>query len=151
MNIKFLTKQMRKSCRLPMAFFVILFLFFTLQSKASHFRYGNISWTRSNTTPTSVTFKVSQAWRSTYYFASASAPTVGSVINGGVLNFGDGGTATINLVITSINVADDWFYGEFTVAHSFPSSSTDYSANFSSSARIGTLQNNGKSNFQYLL
>ena len=72
---------------------------------------------------------------------------MGSVINGGTLNFGDGGTATINLVITSVNVAEDLFYGEFTATHTFPTSSADYTANFSSSARIGTLQNNANGAF----
>ncbi|MCX6210004.1 MAG: hypothetical protein NTZ59_11065, partial [Bacteroidetes bacterium] len=132
---------------MPLLLLSLFIVIFSLKSNASHFRYGNISWTRSNTTPTQVTFKVSQAWRSTFYFASASAPTVGSVINGGTLNFGDGGTATINLVITSVNVADDWFYGEFTVTRNFASSTTDYTANFSSSARVGTLQNNANGAF----
>ncbi len=123
------------------------FLFCVQAVFASHFRYGNISWTRSNATPTQVTFKVSQAWRSTFYFSTASSPTVGSVINGGTLNFGDGGTATINLVITSVNVAEDWFYGEFTVNRNYTSSTTDYTANFSNSARIGSLQNNANGAF----
>ena len=147
-NLLLFSKRLfRKAINLPLLLLSFFIVIFSLKSNASHFRYGNISWTRSNTTPTSVTFKVSQAWRSTFYFATASAPTVGSVINGGTLNFGDGGTATINLVITSINVADDWFYGEFTVTHTFPSSSSDYTANFSSSARVSTLQNNGNGAF----
>ncbi|CAN0486560.1 unnamed protein product, partial [Discosporangium mesarthrocarpum] len=37
--------------------------FAAVEAHASHFRYGTMSWTRSQTNPLEVTFSVTEAWR----------------------------------------------------------------------------------------
>lgn len=142
-NIK--TKKIN-SAWFSKGFFLLVLLFVVKLTFASHFRYGNISWTRSNSSPNQVTFKVSQAWRITFFYSST--PAVGSVVNTGSLVFGDGANSNINLVLTTVNATDDWMYGEYTVTHTFPSSVTDYTTYFSNCCRIGSLQNNANGNFE---
>lgn len=112
-------------------------------AEASHFRYGNITWERVTGNPYQIRFRVTQSWRRSYY----GTPNVGSVINGGVLQTG-AGNVSISLTVTSVNLAEDWFYGEFTYVKTYPSYAATYNALFSSNARIGSpLQNNANRPF----
>ena len=126
-------------------FFVFMVLFAT--ANATHFRYGNISWTRDVTNPNKVTFKVSQAWRTSYFY-SGTVPSVGAQISSQtVLDFGDGKTSNITLTLSSVNTADDWMYGDYTVTHTYANYTSNYTASFSNCCRISTLQNNHDLNF----
>ncbi|TCJ14349.1 HYR domain-containing protein [Flaviaesturariibacter flavus] len=119
--------------------FTFLFLFAALAAEASHFRYGNISWRWVS--GRTIEFKVSQAYRRSYTTTFTNA-VVGSTVSGiGSLNFGDNSAGTINLVVSSVNVAEDWIYGEATLTHTYATDAT-FTAFFSGSARLSNLQNN---------
>ncbi|MGI4872251.1 MAG: HYR domain-containing protein [Janthinobacterium lividum] len=110
---------------------------------ASHFRYGSITWRTVTTDATkrTVQIKVSESFRKSYINFSPSL-TVGSVVSAAdVLYFGDGTNTNINLTVTSVDVAADNFYGEFTVTHTYASVAA-YKAYINNSARLGTLVNN---------
>ncbi|GAB4094175.1 HYR domain-containing protein [Flaviaesturariibacter terrae] len=130
-------RRLLQRSRLLVLTFVLLFVAFA--AEASHFRYGNISW--SLVSGRTVQFKVSQAYRRSFSTAYTNA-IVGSVINVGTLQYSDASTAsTINLVITSINPAEDWIYGEVTITKTFTTDGVK-TAFFSSSARLSSLKNN---------
>ncbi len=125
----------------------LLFLVLFVSANATHFRYGNISWTRDVTNPKKVTFKVSQAWRTSYFY-SGTTPSVGAQMSSQtVLDFGDGNTSNITLTLSSVNTTDDWMYGDYTVTHTYTNYTSDYTASFSNCCRISTLQNNHDLNF----
>ncbi|RYZ29936.1 MAG: CHRD domain-containing protein [Chitinophagaceae bacterium] len=110
---------------------------------ASHFRYGSISWT--NASGNTVVFKISQAWRGD---AFGPFPSVGSTVNTGEpFAFGDGGSVSIVLTVTSVNNSENWFYGEMTVSHTYAAPGT-YTASNASCCRISNLINNGDGNFR---
>jgi hypothetical protein len=123
---------------------VLLFLLVTFlpnESKATHFRYGNISWTWNN--GKTVTFHVTQSWRRTYF---PGPPNLGSVISATSMDFGDGQSAPINLTVTAVNTTEDWVYGEATMTHTYANNGT-FTASFTSCCRISTLQNNHDQTF----
>ncbi|GAA4034497.1 hypothetical protein GCM10022409_18610 [Hymenobacter glaciei] len=114
-------------------------------AQASHFRYGSLTWQTVSTNAagqTTVKFKVTQAFRED--FPWAVPPVVGGTEYTGPLDFGDGNSAPINLVITSINFSDISFFGEAEITHTYAAApaGTKYTALYTSNARIGTLQNN---------
>ncbi len=126
--------------------FVLTFIalsFYSFESKASHFRYGNITWT--HVSGRTVTFHVTQAWRRTFY---PGPPNVGNIVTTGTLEFGDATSAVINLTVTSVNVAEDWFFGEATITKTYGGAGTSFIAFWASNARISTLQNNANANFR---
>jgi hypothetical protein len=107
---------------------------------ATHFRYGNLTWRTVTTDATkrTIEFKVSQAWRASYF----GSPAVGAVVTAAdVLDFGDGTTSSVDLVVTSVDAAADNFYGEAIIEHTYPAS-TDYTASFTSCCRLSNLSNN---------
>ncbi|MBU6119472.1 HYR domain-containing protein [Hymenobacter siberiensis] len=110
-------------------------------ARASHFRYGNITWRTVTTDATgrTVQLKVSESFRRSFFSGNIVVGSVVSVADN--LYFGDGGVTSINLTVTSVDVAADNFYGEFTVTHTYPAA-INYTAYFSSSARLSTLFNN---------
>lgn len=112
---------------------------------ASHFRYGNITWERVVGNPYQIRFKVSQAWRRSFF---GGAPGVGSTVNGGTLNTGVS-NQTIALLVTSVNTTEDWLYGEFTYVQTYPSTTATYTAQFGNCCRISppALMNNADGNF----
>lgn len=110
--------------------------------QASHFRYGNITWERVAGNPYQIRFRVTQAWRRSFY----GSPGVGATINTGSFNTG-AGTVPINLTVTSVNVAEDWFYGEYTYVKTYASTTATYTASFNGCCRISSLSNNANGNF----
>ncbi len=108
---------------------------------ATHFRYGNISWT--NVSGNTVVFKIQQSWRASYPWGQPIA--VGNTINisgSAPFNFGDGSPlVSIILTITSVNGPEDWFYGEATIVKTYASPGVR-TAFWQSGDRISTLQNN---------
>jgi hypothetical protein len=117
-----------------LVFLVVGMLSLTFDAGATHFRYGNISWTVG--TNDTIIFQVSQSWRRTFF----GAPTVGNFINTGTFNFGDGGSQSLDIEVTSVNVTDDWFNGIATLKHKYVNNGT-YTANWQLCCRISSLLN----------
>lgn len=122
--------------------FATAVLLSTFSLSASHFRYGSITWSKVTGSTNQVKFVTTQSWRTSAFFGTQ--PAIGSIVNTGPMSFGDGGTANIALVVTSVNPAEDWFEGQYTVNHTYPAPSgsavVNYTANFSSCCRISTLK-----------
>ena len=127
-------------------FLLIFMLLLSFEGHATHYRYGNISWSRVNSTTRTVTVTVTQAWRRSFY----GAINVGSIVNTGTLNFGDSTTGAINLTVTSVNLAEDWFYGTCTLTKTYAGTGTSFTVSYSGNARISTLQNNADGIFSSL-
>ncbi|RYE23737.1 MAG: HYR domain-containing protein [Sphingobacteriales bacterium] len=106
---------------------------------ASHYRYGNISWNRTDDVTRTVTIKVTQAYKLDYF----GPVSVGSTVNVGSLNYGDATSVAMNMLVTSINTADNYFIGTFSTTKTFSGTQTDYLAFFASNARFSSLMNNG--------
>ncbi|HNP22572.1 MAG TPA: T9SS type A sorting domain-containing protein [Panacibacter sp.] len=140
----------RKACRLKkikrLTLIFILLLFSAVSVWASHFRYGNVQW--QNTDGNTVVFKIQQAWRWSYF----GNPGIGTVVDivagdGDVpFDFGDGELQNIQITVTSINAAEDWFFGEITMTHTYAAPG-NYTASFIGCCRISTLQNNADEYF----
>jgi hypothetical protein len=113
---------------------LILLFAMPLVLLASHFRYGNISWRWVSAR--TIEFKVSQAWRYSYF-----NPSLGATVTTDVLYFGDGSAANVNLKVTAVNIAEDWFYGEATITKTY-SANGNFTAYFTNCCKISTLQNN---------
>ena len=109
------------------------------EATATHFRYGNITWERVAGQPYQIRFRVTQAWRRS--FPSWGSPNVGATINTGTINTGSG-TQNILLNVTSVNIAEDWFYGEYTFIKTYPSVAATYTASFNICCRVSNLSNN---------
>ena len=109
-------------------------------ARASHFRYGSLTWRTVATDPSNrtVEFKVSQAWRRSF---GATSLTVGSTVVTDQLEFGDGTNSTVNLTVTSVDVVGDSFYGEATIAHTYAAVG-DFRAYYTNCCRLSTLTNN---------
>lgn len=134
----------RPSFRKTLALLFSVFCF-PLLMYASHFRYGSISWI--NSSGNTVVFKISEAWRGD---AFGAFPSVGQVINiggDGIFNYGDGTTGQIILTVTSVNLSENWFYGEATLTKTYAAPGT-YTAFSATCCRIGGLQNNSGGNFR---
>lgn len=129
--------------------FAVMFAF-SFTAGATHYRYGNISWERvSGGSGYVVQFKASIAWRKSFNGTWQNA-TVGSVVSAGIpfrpVSPSSGPYYYPNMTVTSVNVAEDWLYGEFTWTFDYGSPGT-YFAGWSSGARIGSLVNNANRNF----
>ncbi|MCB9251665.1 MAG: putative Ig domain-containing protein [Flavobacteriales bacterium] len=124
-------------------FFILLFiglLFFNpLDTMASHYRYGQISWQKINNSTNQVEFTITQGWRMSAFFSGTPALGTNTTATSSLV-FGDGSTnAAIILKVTSVNAAEDWFVGEMKITHTY-STNGNFTAYFSSCCRIGTLQ-----------
>lgn len=115
-----------------------------MDANASHFRYGNIIWSRPDASSRVVTFVVTNSYR----LSSFAGVAVGSTINtGSILQFGDGGNGAIDLQVTSVNSAEDYFIGTYTVTHTYAIGTDNFTASYSGCCRLSTLQNNHDGNF----
>jgi hypothetical protein len=144
---------------------------------ATHFRYGNYSWT--STGPTTAEFSVANAYRRsanpcidvttsavTTCSGSDALPLPGDVIQedtgGTIFNFGDGTTVggpsgPLLYEVTSVDVANDWLFGLALDPTSLPAKDTtishtypasgDYTASTSSCCRLSTLVNAPDGNY----
>lgn len=114
---------------------------FSTEAFATHYRYGSISWVPG--TGNNITFTVRQGWRHTAF----GSPAVGTTVNTGTFYYGDGGSTSIQLLVTSVNAGEDWFFGEFVVTRNYATTGT-YTAYFNDCCRISTLQNNADGSFR---
>ncbi len=111
---------------------------------ATHYRYGNISWTRPNNSSRAVTFTVTMSFRKSFY----ATANLGATVNSGYsLEFGDGTSTPINLLVTSVNTTEDWFFGTFTTTRTYGGAGTVFTAGYSNCCRLSTLKNNNDGNF----
>ncbi len=117
-----------------LALLALVFTFSLSEALATHFRYGSMTWT--NVSGNTVQFQINQAYRRSFF----GAPVVGSVVNVGSVNFGDGTFANLNLTVTSVNLVEDWFFGTATLVKTYPGVGP-YSASFESCCRLSTLAN----------
>ncbi|WP_198666921.1 HYR domain-containing protein [Taibaiella helva] len=114
-----------------------------IRAEASHFRYGNITWSRPDAASRTVTFTLTQSYR----MSNWTGVSVGSTISDGVfLSFGDNNSEQVSLKVNSVNVAEDYFIGTFTTTHTY-SSSGNFEVSYSNCCRLSTLQNNANGNF----
>src|SRR5258706_1965156 len=155
-NQTFATRVMKSLVKI---FLVILFMNISINADATHFRYGNLTWSRVS--GNTIRFKLTESWRrgypwNGYLSTNPLNPNPGQIINFNgnfPLNFGDGTFVNVILTVTSISAADDWIFGEFIVDHTFATTGSflafmEGSARLSSPANLGLLQNNGDLSFR---
>ena len=119
--------------KLKNALLAFFFFAFTSAAMASHYRHGTISWrvVSGNT----IEFKISQAW------ANYGNWSIGQTGYGDTFYFGDGQSKSFSVVITAVNTAENWYYGETTFTHTYANIG-NFNAYFSSCCKIGQLSNN---------
>lgn len=104
------------------------------QVEATHFRYGSISWRQVS--GLTYEFKVTQGWRRSAF----GGANVGSTVNVGSLQYTTGSPSPVNLVVSAVNIPEDWFFGEAIILKTFTSAG-DVDAFFTTCCRISTLEN----------
>ncbi|MRG94857.1 MopE-related protein [Polyangium spumosum] len=113
---------------------------FAQRAEATHFRYGNITWTvpNPNEEPRTVAFEVTVAWRSDY-------------IDSTILNFGDGSTnpSTQGTFLgTGFDTGgNEYSFYRYRVLHTYATAG-QYTAFFTSCCRISELINAGDDTFR---
>ena len=124
---------MSKRIHLLAALAALSVLLFAGQAEATHFRYGNITYTRLDpvNAPRTVRFEVTMAWRAGFIGNSA-------------LDFGDG---IINPVNTGVEIGSGvdasgllYKFFRYAVTHTYPNTmQTQYTASFTSCCRLSNL------------
>jgi len=135
-------------------------------ASASHFRYGQITWTQAGGNTVDVT--VQQAWRRSFFPCFDISTELGTACTGvdgraaigdvvgvtGFLDWGDlSSTTPLYITVTSIDPVNDWLFGvaldpaffpveKTTLSHTY-SSAGDYTASFESCCRIHTVSTSG--------
>jgi hypothetical protein len=152
MNQIYLTRVRAYSHSRKIKSFLLMLLFASVaflipkDANASHYRYGNIRWTRVNSSTRTVTITVTTAWRTSFF----SGITIGNPVSPSPINldFGDGsGLTPVTLIVTSINGPDDWFECIGSINHTYAGTGTNFLVNYSSNARLSTLLNNANGTF----
>lgn len=117
-----------------MAVSAAILTFAVVEAQATHFRYGTMSWTRSQANPLQVTFSVTEAWRATF----VDSLNFSTVQSGGV-SFN---TATNRSTVGTFTDAAGEQYSVFntTITQTFASAGV-FNVNAGSCCRISTLQN----------
>ncbi|CAH1001680.1 hypothetical protein LEM8419_02586 [Neolewinella maritima] len=119
-----------------MRFLLFALLCFSMSLQASHFRYGSMSW--RHISGTTVEFKIQEAWRASAFFSGI--PSVGAEATVDLLQFGDGTSESVRVTVTSVDAADDWFFGETTITHTYPANMA-YTPFLSGCCRIAGISN----------
>lgn len=109
-------------------------------AEASHFRYGTISWSTTDT-PGQVEFRMKMALRYNAY----NAP-VGNIIGIGTFNFGDNTSVFIQATVTNVNISENWLEAEFVVQKTY-NSAGPFTAGLISCCRIAGINNASNGNF----
>jgi hypothetical protein len=122
-------------------FCIFLFLICATNAKASHFKNASLNWTISATD--TVTFTTIQTWRATAF----SGVAVGASVGVDYFNFGDGNSAYISLIVTSVDVANDQFTGIAVLKHKYASYGT-YTSNMASCCRVDGIYYNGSGDYR---
>ncbi|KAM9996421.1 hypothetical protein ACTFIY_002619 [Dictyostelium cf. discoideum] len=125
----------------------ILFISLFLVCEATHFRFGTMSWMPMGSHNT-IKFTSNYAFRIGFFKKFDKGCKVGDVVKVGDLDLGDSETVVdVNLVVTSVNVVDNWFTGEFSYTHTYDSikvgkKAATYKVVFTDCCRIKSLLNN---------
>lgn len=127
--------------KLRCLFFISALLLCVTTAFASHFRYGNITWQRVPGNSKQIKFKVTQAWRKSFYTGVHPNFQIGSVVSTSIFNFGDGNSTTIDMKITAMNLTEDWIYGEWTYTKTYATTGT-YDVSYTNCCKIAQLVNN---------
>jgi Putative Ig domain len=144
---------------------LMLCLFFvlsiTFSTEASHFRYGTISWRKDvtyvSTTHRKIIFTVNSTWRHSFPWTSGASPAVGATINSGhAFNITSlvGSSVfmpldiNMNLLVTSINSADDYANTQFIYEAILPIGGFPFLASFENCCRLSNLSNNADKNYR---
>ena len=116
----------------------------TVETYATHFRYGNISWKQIDAN--TVEFQVAMVYRSSYF--SGGLP-IGKTFTPDLLRFyhGDGTSRTIQLTVTSQSISDNWSYAEGTFTKTYANPG-NYTAYLDGCCRLSTLVNNRDGQYQ---
>jgi hypothetical protein len=125
----------------------ILSFLFVNESKADHFRYGNVTWTRSGMT---VTFKINMSFNNlSSYYSFPGGYAVGQQVtpNFGpieIFDFGDGSAqvTVMPATITEINVTEGWFSTTRTLVHTYSTPTNKIAFLTSGGLRDVSLSNN---------
>jgi hypothetical protein len=125
---------------------VIAFISFSaVDTYATHFRYGNISWKQIDAN--TVEFQVAMVFRSNY--APFGGLPVGKTFTPDLtFSHGDGTSRSIQLTVTSVSISDNWSYAEGTFTKSYSNPNGVYLAFFQSCCRISTLVNNSDAQYR---
>ena len=129
-------------------FLAVCFLFITSSALAAHFRAGFISWRVDNNDPSgrTIIFKVSQSYGG-WALNSVNNSQVGQDVGRwDRLNFGDGNSANVNLVMTAYNPAEGYWFGEAIITHKY-ASARNFTSSFGSCCRISSLSNNANTSW----
>ncbi len=146
-----------------MVFLMVSILAFSMESSASHFRYGHLTWQKVS--GNIVRFTLTDAFRRSGYNGGAVA--IGDIITenigGTSLSFGDGNnTGVLQYIVTAIDPAEDWLIGQALQPGSSTKTTIDYTyatpnnagspwvAEVNASARTGVEQNNPNANYRLL-
>ncbi|MBV9241357.1 MAG: hypothetical protein JO314_05040, partial [Acidobacteria bacterium] len=126
---------------LNIKFAFVLFLligsigFSAQQAQASHLRGVTLSWAPTgNLREVEFTFTYSQRWSFDTPKLALGATTSQTI------NFGDGTSGTATGPVTSTNATDDYYIAVLKVKHTYAGAGP-YTAFYTNSARISTLQN----------
>lgn len=104
-------------------------------SFASHFRYQTLFWERASSGSPTITVTLKQAWR----WSAFGNPALNTQVPISSFTWGDGASSSITGTVVSINAADDWFFIQQTLTHTYPGLN-NYTIQYSDCCRIGGLQ-----------
>ncbi len=136
----------------------LILLFSATAANASHYRYGSISYKFVPLPPgaagaCAIEVTVSQAWRMSFFFAGT--PAIGDLSGGTTIlhlaPFGGGpdiSTTVVDISVSTVNAADDWFYGVFKHTFVLPLPASEYLLYWDDCCRIGALVNDGSGSFR---
>lgn len=106
-----MVREMRAAWRL-VAISVVLVLVSQAAASASHFRYGNNAW-QPGAAANEIELQISEGWRRSAFGGTGvdGLVVVGDVTSShNTLEFGDGIFTSFDLLVTAVDVANDWFY-----------------------------------------
>lgn len=133
---------------------LILFSFLFTQASATHFRYATMTWKKDLTfvsaTQVRIIFNMKSSWR--WSFPWPANPPIGATLSvGSLVIVGSGGFSTsapINVIVTSVNVPEDYLDADYNYTAILPITGYPFNASFTSNARISTLRNNNDLTFR---
>ncbi len=119
---------------------------FAAPASASHFRGGDINYAQIGaTTSTNAAFQTTQSYRCTFFFTSC--PAVGTTVNLGGIDHGDGMSSAGNYVVVASNDAEDNFTARESESHNY-ADLTPRTATYASCCTISSLLNNNDASYR---
>ena len=127
----------------------ICLLLLSLVTKASHFRYGQITWVQDTLgSGRRIKFTLETAWRASYWGISDDSDIGRGVTNGNFwVDYANDVKESLQISVTSVNSNEDWFIGRSEYYYDYPANG-QYVALFEKCCRIGSLHNNANDHFR---